>query len=213
MKAKVGLTIFGIFTVIMVGLGYVGSWWMVPTYRTLPPEQISETIWAAGGALFQLWSLAIPVGAVVASIGLLLYARARGSRIWLFGVGVVLLFLLVALLPVPGYYPPFFGISGGLILAFFLLTLWFWAKRRAQLDGTAAAAADFRLVSYLFFLAGMWYLCGVLGPPNYLLNAEKVQQFGSLQSAQVLTMKVFLYFVLGWLFTFLSQYKERKAIQ
>lgn len=213
MKAKVGLTIFGVLTVIMVGLGYVGSWWMVPTYRTLSPEQIRETIWTADGALFLLWSLAIPVGAVIASIGLLLYARARGSRIWLFGVGVVLLFLLVAFLPMSGYYPPFFGISGGLILAFFLLTLWFWAKRRTQLDGTAATAADFRLVSYLFFLAGMWYLCGVLGPPNYLLNTEKVQQFGSLQSAQTLAMQVFIYLVLGWLFTFLSQYKSRQGTQ
>ena len=213
MKAKVGLTIFGILTVIMVGLGYVGSWWMVPTYRILPPEQIRETIWTADGALFLFWSLAIPVGAVIASIGLLLYARARGSRIWLFGVGVVLLFLLVALLPMPGYYPPFFGISGGLILAFFLLTLWFWAKRRTQLEGTAATAADFLLVSYLFFLVGMWYLCGVLGPPNYLLNTEKVQQFGSLQSAQILAMRVFLYLVLGWFFTFLSQYKARQGTQ
>ena len=213
MKAKVGLTIFGILTVIMVGLGYVGSWWMVPTYRILPPEQIKEPIWTADGALFLFWSLAIPVGAVIASIGLLLYARARGSRIWLFGVGVVLLFLLVALLPMPGYYPPFFGISGGLILAFFLLTLWFWAKRRTQLEGTAATAADFLLVSYLFFLAGMWYLCGVLGPPNYLLNTEKVQQFGSLQSAQILAMRVFLYLVLGWFFTFLSQYKARQGTQ
>ena len=213
MKAKVGLTIFGILIVIMVGLGYAGSWWMVPTYRTLSPEQIGETIWASGGALFLLWSIAIPVGAVIASIGLLLYARARGSRIWLFGVGVVLLFLLVAFLPMPGYYPPFFGISGGLILAFFLLTLWLWAKRRTQLDGAAATAEDFRLVGYLFFLAGMWYLCGVLGPPNYLLNTEKVQQFGSLMGAQSLAMQVFLYLVLGWLFTFLSQYKARQATQ
>jgi hypothetical protein len=213
MKVKTGLTIFGILTVIMVGLGYVGSWWMVPTYRALSPEQIRETIWTPDGALFLFWSLAIPVGAVIASIGLLLYARARGSRVWLFGVGVVLLFLLVALLPMPGYYPPFFGISGGLILAFFLLTLWFWAKRRAQLEGSAATSADFRLVGYLFFLAGMWYLCGVLGPPNYLLDTEKVQQFDSLQSAQTLAMQIFVYFVLGWLFTLLSQYKARQAIK
>jgi hypothetical protein len=80
-----------------------------------------------------------------------------------------------------------------------------------QLEGTIATAADFRLVSYLFFLAGMWYLCGVLGPPNYLLNTEKVQQFGSLQSAQGLSMQVLLYLVLGWLFTFLSQYKARRG--
>ena len=48
---------------------------------------------------------------------------------------------------------------------------------------------------------------------NYLLNTEKVQQFGSLEGAQILAAQVFSYLVLGWLFTFLSQYKARQATQ
>ncbi|MFC1991963.1 hypothetical protein ACFLVC_04510 [Chloroflexota bacterium] len=87
-----------------------------------------------------------------------------------------------------------------------------WAIR-AAMEIAQTVAADFQLVGYVFFIVGMWYLCGLLGPPAYLLNTEKVQQFGSLQGAQASAVQIFIYFILGWLFTFLSQYKSTKAIQ
>jgi hypothetical protein len=103
-----------------------------------------------------------------------------------------------------------FGIGGVLVMALFLITIWFWAKRRPLLEGSARTAADFQLAGYVFFLVAMWFLCGLLGPPNYLLNTDKVQQFGSLQNAQAEAVKILIYFILGWLFLFLSHYKLRK---
>ncbi len=214
MKAnKTGLIVFWIFVLYMVGLGFVASWWVVPTYRNLAPAQISETIWAGNSLLFLIWALSTPLGAVLACVGLLIYARSKGSHIWLFGVGVTLLLVIIGLLPIPGYYPPVFGIGGGLVMALFLITLWFWTKRRLLLDGSARTAADFQLVGYVFFLVGMWFLCGLLGPPAYLLNIDKVKQFDSLQGAQASAVKIFISFILGWLFTFLSQYKSAQTIQ
>jgi len=213
MKAKIiGLIIFWLSIAYMVGLGFGASWWMVPTYRNLSPTQISETIWAGDSLFFLIWSLSIPVGSILAGVGLLIYARAKGSHIWLFGVGVTLLLVLIGFLPIPGYYPPVFGIGGGLILALFLITLWFWAKKRPSLEGSARAAADFQLVGYVFFLVAAWYLCGLFGPPAYLLNSEKVQEFGSLQGAQSQAVQIIIYLIFGWLFTFLSQYKARQAV-
>jgi hypothetical protein len=209
---RIGLMVFWVFTVYMVGMGFVASWWMVPTYRNLSPAQISETIWAGDSLFFLIWSLSIPVGAILAGVGLLIYARSKGSRIWLFGVGVTVLLVLIGILPIPGYYPPIFGVGGGLILTLFLITLWFWAKKRSLLEGSARTAADFQLVGYVFFLVAAWYLCGLLGPPAYLLNPEKVQEFGSLQGAQSQAVKIFIFLIFGWLFTFLSQYKAKQAI-
>ncbi|MFC1893634.1 hypothetical protein ACFLYR_06365 [Chloroflexota bacterium] len=157
-----------------------------------------------------LWGFSIPVGAVSACVGLLIYTRSKKTHIWLFGVGVTLLLVAVGFLPISGYYPPVFGIGGGLVMALFLMTLWFWTKRRPLLEGSARTVADFQLVGFVFFLVGMWYLCGLLGPPTYLLNTDKVQQFGSLQDAHAEAVKLFIYFILGWLFLFLSQYKSRK---
>ncbi|MFC1988900.1 hypothetical protein ACFLVJ_03620 [Chloroflexota bacterium] len=194
-------------------MGFVASWWVVPTYRNLAPAQIGETIWAGDSLLFLIWALSTPLGAILACVGLLIYTRSKGSHIWLFGVGVTLLLVIIGFLPIPGYSPPIFGIGGGLAMTLFLITIWFWTKRRQLLEGSARTAADLQLVGFVFFLVGMWYLCGLLGPPAYLLNPDKVQQFGSLQGAQASAVQIFIYFVLGWLFTFLSQYKSAKAIQ
>ena len=208
---RIGLIVFWVFTAYMVGMGFVASWWVVPTYRNLSPAQISETIWAGDSLFFMIWALSVPVGSILACVGLLIYARSKGSRIWLFGIGLTLLLILIGFFPIPGYYPPIFGIGGGLILTLFLLTIWFWARRRTLLEGTAGTAADFQLAGYVFFLVAAWYLCGLFGPPAYLLNPEKVKEFGSLQGAQVQAVQIIIYLIFGWMFTLLSQYKVRQS--
>ena len=207
---RTGLIIFWIFVLYMVGMGFVASWLVVPTYRNLAPSQISETIWVGNTIVRLLWAFSAPVGAVLACVGLLIYNRVKGTRIWLFGVGVPLILTGIGFLPILGYYPRVFGIGGGLILALFLIIVWFWTKRFLLLEGSARTAAGFQLAGYVFFLVAMWYLCGLLGPPVYLLNTDKVQQFGSLRSAHAEAVKILIYFILGWLSLFLSHYKLRK---
>jgi len=210
MKAqKAGLIIFWIGTVYMIGMGVVASWWVKSAYRYLSLEQVSETIWAVDSPLFGMWATAIPIGAILAGVGMLLYVRAKGSRIWLFGIGVFVVLLIDILskwqiLPTPLHFPPLFGVLGGLFLAFFLGILWFWAKKHAVLDGPARTAAYFQLTSYVFFLFAMWYLCGALAWP--FQEALK----GLPPSSPVAIMA---YLGLGWLFLFLSHYKSAQAIQ
>jgi ABC-type Na+ efflux pump permease subunit len=83
-KEKIGLIIFAISAIFMIVLGWLSSWWITAALRDLTLAQINETIWATDGALFLLWSLSIPLGALFAGVGILLYTGSKGSRIWLF---------------------------------------------------------------------------------------------------------------------------------
>lgn len=201
-KEKIGLLIFAISAIFMIVLGWLSSWWITAALRDLTLAQINETIWATDGALFLLWSLSIPLGALFAGVGILLYTGSKGSRIWLFGIGVFLIILLVQLLPINNHYPPIFGIGGGLILASFLGILWYWAKKRSTLEGDAKTGADFQLAGYVFFLIAMWYLCGELGGQFW-------EAFST--GAPDSPVSIMIYLVLGWLFHFLSHYKSTQT--
>ncbi len=94
--------------------------------------------------------------------------------------------------------------GGGPILASFLTILWFWAKKRTILEGSAKTAADFQLISYVFFLTTRWYLCGKLGGLFF-------KAFEGEPTSSPLSIIIFL--VLGWIFLLLSHYKEAEAIR
>lgn len=79
-KEKVGLIIFLIGAIYMTAIGWLSSWWITATLRDLTLAQINETIWAVDGAFFILWSLSIPLGALFAGVGFLLYTGSKGSR-------------------------------------------------------------------------------------------------------------------------------------
>lgn len=207
---RIGLLIFLIGAVYIVGMSWFASWWVVPTFRNLSPAQISETIWTKDSPLLRVWSFSIPIGATLSGVGMLIYAQSKKSRTALFGIGVFLLGLVIGLLQIP-YYPPLFGALGGLVVIFFLAILWFWGKKRTSLEGPEKTAADFLLVGYVFFFVAAWFLCGLLGPPGYLLYPDKVIQFNTLASARSSALLIFIYLVLGWLFTFLSHHKTAQA--
>jgi len=204
MKTKnTGLIIFCIGAVYMVGIAFIVGWgWIRPALRDLSFAQYSETIWAFDGALFLLWAFSVPLGSILTGVGILLYVGAKVARIWLFGIGVFLILIIVERLLPSGHFPPLFGVGGGLILALFLAILWFWAKKRTILEGPAKMAADFQLTSYVFFLITAWFLCKDLGTPHM-----KALEGFQLESP----ISIIVYFVLGWLFLFLSHYKSAKT--
>jgi len=75
--------------------------------------------------MYFIWSFSAPIASILCGIGVLLYAQAKGSRIVLFAIGIFLVFLVAGFfLLAPSVtvtqYPPFFGITGGLILVLFL---------------------------------------------------------------------------------------------
>jgi len=185
----------------MIGMGFIASWLVGPALRNLSLDQVNKTIWAMNSPLFWLWAFSVPLGSILAGIGILLHARSKGSHIWLFGIGVFAVLLIANLLRF-AHFPPLFGIGGGLILAFFLAILWLWARKHATLQGAAKRAADFQLVGYVFLLIAMWFLCGILSIPF-------MKSLSDLPPSSPVAIMVYL--VLGWLFLFLSHWKSAQA--
>jgi len=190
-------------------------WWVAPMWSRSPAEQFNGTIWAFGGPVFIFISLSVPVGVVLTAIGMLLYSESDKPRRWPFAAFVIGGFLAAISVLYPATLassPPFFGVSGGLIFVFFFAALWYWAKNRGTLAGSARTAADFQLVSYVFFLLAASVLCALLGNPfSGLYFPEKVLRVKALPFHYCMGTKIAVYLVLGWLFSFLSQYKRYKA--
>jgi len=139
---------------------------------------------------------------------MLLYVRAKGSRIWLFGLGIFAVLLIDILikwhiLPTPAHTPCLFGMGGALMVAFFLIILWLWAEKRLHLEGAEKTAADLQLAGYVFLIIAMWYLCGELARPY---------QTALLELPHNSPISSIVYLVLGWLFFLLSHYKSAQAL-
>ena len=210
---KVGLIMFWVGAVIVFTGSWLVQWWIFPIWKNSPVEQFEGTVLAFEGPVFMLIGLSTPLGVALAAIGILFCAESEKFRLWPFAVGVVFIALGMLLFPLLGYYPLLFGISGGLILLFFFATLWYWAKKRSLLEGSARTAADFQLVSYVFFLFVAMLLCSLLGNPfSGLYFPEKVRLFDwALPAAYSMGTKAAIYLALGFFFTFLSHYQATKA--
>jgi hypothetical protein len=158
-KNRVGLAVFWISVIWMI-LWAVGTVPIrVPLLHTLTLEEFSQTIWAHTGPLGMLYGISIPLGAIVAGIGVLLYSGAKGSMVWKVGIGIFVGFVIALMaMALNLYSPPLFGIGGTLILLSFIGILWLWAKERMALSGSSATVADLKLVSYVFFLMAAWFI-------------------------------------------------------
>ena len=79
---RIGLVIFWIGTAYLFLMSWAIMWWMIPKYRFLALEQTEGTIWAVGGAVFNLAFMAIPLGAPLMAAGLILCSEQTKARIW-----------------------------------------------------------------------------------------------------------------------------------
>jgi len=216
MKAsKAGLISFWIGAAYMIIAGWLIMWWVAPTWARTPPEQFEGTAMAFAGPVFNFIALSTPVVLLLVVIGMLLYAGPRRllSRPFVLpALGIILVALTVMFPTTMGYYPAVFGILGGLIMALFLGAVWVWARRRPDLEGEARTAADLQMVSWVFFFLAANLSCALLGNPfSGLYFPEKLLESGALAWHYSTGTKIALYFALGLLFTFLSQYVLRKA--
>jgi len=199
-KQKVGLVLFWVGVIWAIGWGVIGSIFVSSAMNTLTMAEFDQTIWGTG-PLMILWAFGVPLGALVAGIGLLLYSGAKGSTVWKFGIGILLVLIVGMQLGGLGHFPPLFGIGGTLILLLFIGIVWLWAKERMALKGSSTTAADLKLVGYVFMLITAWFVCGIASIP-FLKALE-----GEAPTSPV---HVIVFFVLGWLFLFLSHYKSRQ---
>ena len=192
---RAGWIIFVLGLLFMVLMGWIGSWINAPQFRTLSLGELQDTMWSLEKPPFWIWAFSVPLGSILAAVGILLHASQNGSRAGLMGVILFLVSVLAFFATRIGHVPPLFGIGGGLILASFAAILWLWGKSRVNLSGAAGLGADFQLVAYVFFLTAAWYLCGRLGQP-YLDSMSELGQSSPIN--------IMVYMALGWIFLFLS---------
>ena len=158
-KQKVGLVLFWTGIVWTVAWEIVAVVKILPLMHSLSLDEFNQTIWAFTGPLMSIRGLSMPLGAIMAGIGVLLYSSAKGSTIWKVGIGlfIVLIISLVAM-GLNFYSAPLFGIGGSLIFLSFVGILWSLAKERIALKGSSTTALDFKLVGYVFMLMAAFYI-------------------------------------------------------
>jgi len=202
-KQKVGLAVFWISVIWMIAWLIISKGIFGPLIHSLTTEEINQTIWAFTGPLNILSGVSGLLGAMVAGVGISLYAGAKGSTAWKIGIGsfIVLTVALVAT-AFNFYSAPVFGIGGSLILLSFVGTLWLWAKERMALKGSSTIAADFRVVGYVFMLMAAWILCGKAAQ-GFVKGLEGLPTMSM--------MNILILLVMGWVFLFLSHYKSHQG--
>jgi len=201
-KQKVGLVLFWIAIIWAIGWGVIGSVFVDSAFRNLTMDELNLTMWAPQGTWTMIWALlGVPLAAIVAIIGILLYSNAKGSTVLKYVIGIFLAGVGMAVVYPLGHIPLLFGIGGTLILLFFIGILWLWAKERMALKETSSTAAYLKLAGYMFMLIAAWFICGIASQP-FLKVFE-----GEAPSSPILVM---IFLVLGWLFLFLGHYKSRK---
>jgi hypothetical protein len=196
-KQKVGLTLFWIGAVYAVVWGLLASLSVASALRTSTIAELAGTTWDINGIWQTVWGFSVPLGVLVAGIGVLLYGGAKGSTTWIYGVGVFLAVFLGILFTSRGHTPSFFGIGGALILFSLLGVIWHWAKERKGLEGVAGRVADLRMAAYALFGISAWFICGGLGMPF----------MRAFQGEPPLTpTHIMIPFASGWICLFLSHH-------
>ncbi len=152
---------------------------------------------------YLVWAYSFKLGVFFIGIGVLLRASVPTSRFWVM-VGGGILYLLVAYVPVPGPYSPFFGIGGGLITVLLVLIFVGWARERVHLEGVERNSADCRLVGYFFFAMATYNLCPLMGVKTFGLYPDKMIRFGLEAEAASFASRIMIELALGWFFIFLS---------
>jgi hypothetical protein len=201
-KRKVGLVLFWIGVIWGFAWGILGSFYGASYRNGMTFEELEQSIWATTSILSFLWGFGPPLAALVAGVGLLLRTGTKGSTVWKLGIGVFIAMIFTTASGQMGHHYPLYPIAATLILLFFFGVLWFWAKERAALQGQSAAAADLKLVGYVFMLLGVWFTCSVVG--WYYARA-----FAG-QPPMADPIIVMIYFALGWLFLLLGHYRSRQ---
>jgi hypothetical protein len=202
---KIGWVVFTFGGVLMLGLGWLYSWRVVPAANQIGSD-------ALPGWLAFLWGQSVPLGAFIVAIGAALIAKV-GRRV------IGLLILLIALFTAwqirgtsTQMIPALFGVGGGLITLFFLGSVWQWASIRSSLTSAGKTGSDLRMIGFIFFVVAAWNLCGIFGMGNYVLRPELADKFSvTIESTIDAASGVMVLLVLGWGFTYFGQMVAQRA--
>jgi len=203
---KVGWWIYGFGALYMLLIGWLLSWWVVPTIRQSGLEGLP------GSMFFLFWQLAAPLGALLVAIGAAFIGRVGRRRIAAIigGSLVVVIWSIFSMGAFSQVLSPIFGIGGGLITLAFLGAMWDWARSRPRLSSAARTGADLGMAGFVFYLIAAWYLCGLLGAPTFLLRPDLALTILPENSAISLGTTILICMTLGSVFSFFSR---RVALQ
>ena len=98
-----------------------------------------------------------------------------------------------------------------ILAVFFLGLVWNWGRSRPSLPAGEQLGSDLSMAGHVFFLFAAWFLCGLLGAPNFTLRPELLEEYGTLSGAASMGSLVSVFLVLGWGFTFFGQRISMKA--
>lgn len=201
-RQRMGSILFWIAVIWAIGWGVIGSIFVDSAFRNSTMEELDQTMWASHGTWTMMWGLfGVPIAAIVAIFGILLYSGAKVSTALKYGIGVFVGYFVAMAAGYVGHIPPLFGIGGTLILLFYIGILRFWAKERMAQKGTSTTGSNLKLTGYTFMAMAAWFTCGIASQP--FLKALDEQSSST-------PIHVMILLVLGWLFLFLGYSKSQK---
>jgi len=189
---KFGKVVFGIGVFLAVMMGVIVS--IDPGYVChLDAENFPSTGWSYPAFCFVSWAFSVPLGFIIAAIGILICANAKLKTVIQFGLGMIGTYIFISFAngPIP-HVPVLFGIGGTLILLLYFLILWQNAGRFKE--------NAYKLAGYTFLVTGFWFACG-------LASRQYQPILGSGESP----IDICIYFVLSMLFFWLSERKNNKV--
>lgn len=201
----------GTGTVYLLAVAWLLSWWYVPALREFGAHSIASRKPYGGTAIFVFWASSGVVGAMLVAIGAAGCTAIGRVRLLLLGVASSLLLVWLVFWSAPSYNPALFGIGGGLILLFFLLSCLDWAKTRQHLGPAMKTASDLRLAGHVCFFFAAWGLCGLLGAPAFGLRPTLSEVHLQELPGSSLAVKVLVCLVLGWGLSAVAQRMLRRA--
>jgi hypothetical protein len=211
LKNRIWAILIGIGVVFLLN-AIIGRYFVLPGYLS-SLEAGRGTVEAAGQAVplwkivrYVLWAYSFKLGMFFVGVGILLRASVPSGSFWVMVVGGIL-YLLLAYVPVPGPYSLLFGIGGILITLLLVLVFMCWAREYGRLAETEKAGARYRLIGYFFFAMATYNLCPLMGVKAFSLYPEKMIRFGLQAEAASFASRIMIELVLGWFFIFLSHRK------
>ncbi len=201
MRQKIGLTLFWIGLLIAVVFAGIIGRSLYHNLRTLAMEELSATIWAAGGPLFILWALSVTIGSIVAGVGAFICVKTKPVFPWLTGIGVFGAVIAMVMVWSRVYSSTLFGIGGIIILASFFAIVWVWIRKYTGLDIQEKISGSYKLIGYIFWINASWFLCGETAKMHL-----KAFEGSSVPSP----IEIMVFLVLGWLFVLIGDYKEMR---
>lgn len=154
-----------------------------------------------------VWGYSFKFGIFLIAVGALLRTDIEGRRLALLIAGG-LLYLAFAFMPIPG--PSLlFGIGGGLMTIFMVVIILRLPRARDQGDTSSATGIDLRFVGYFFFAMATYTLCALVGTKGFVLEPEKMIQYGLQTEAASYAAHVLIELVLGWFFMMLGYLTSR----